>query len=99
MLKRVLAEKEKLELTLQEAKEREERSVIDPVKQFLKEKALHNVQAIQTDADNSREPLDRFQMRRYLIGLAGFTEKQAIEHSGKVEFQPIVFSRGKYERS
>jgi len=58
---------------------------IDKVKAFLQEKALHNVQAMQRDAEVAEEVIDRFTIRKYLVGLAGYNQKQSVEHSGKIE--------------
>ncbi len=67
---------------------------VDRVKEYLHSKALENVQAMQRDADTSHDTMDRFTIRKYLVGLAGYSEKQSIEHSGKVEFEPFIISRG-----
>lgn len=86
--------REALEAALLELQAKVRKEEIEPVRKFLQDKALSNVQAIQKDADTSKRPMERFQMRKYLISLAGYVEKQAFEHSGKVQFEPLKISRG-----
>lgn len=87
--KKPFAFTEATEKLLLETKARVQAEVIDPVKKFLQDKALFNVQSMQEDADKAKHPLERFQIRKYLVGLAGYTEKQSIEHSGIVKVSEL----------
>lgn len=87
--------RQQLEASLLDLQVKVRAEQVDPVKKFLQDKVLSNVQAIQADADNAQvHPVDRFPMRKYLVALAGYTEKQTLEHSGTVQFEPLKISRG-----
>lgn len=86
--------RQQAEASLLELQAKVRKEQIDPVKKFLQDKALENVKAMQRDAETAEEPIERFQIRKYLVALAGYTEKQSIEHSGKIEFEPLKISRG-----
>lgn len=84
-----------MEASLVQLQAKVRKEEIDPVRKFLEDKALENIKAMQEMAEDLRvHPVDRFDMRKYMVSLAGYSEKKTLEHTGKVQFEPLRISRG-----